>query len=540
MSYYNLLDEPWIPVIDKNNSTIKVSITGLLKDASSYKAITGSNFFETFCITRLVLAIMYRAWADEEIDSSFWGEKWNDSDSLYDEDMQEYLSTVHDRFYLKDETYPFYQITNLDIEEKDPKNVNELSYDTEVSLFNSAPMKTVLPPDEAARLLLTYQGLDVAGIKTGFDNDERNDKGRVYGSNIGWVGWLGAILLQGKNMHETLLLNFCERNDDDEDTIEQDIAPWEWETQSDFITRPSAKDTVTPARGVVDILTWQSRRVNLVWNEGVVTGVFTTSGDYIAHAGQFGVEPMTAWRYSKRQSNTFKQPTYMPLKIENASPAWRFMGSVLPNNEVAIIKGNEEFKPSATVRWVESLMGETVLKRNEPITFTMGSVEYRSQNTVIENTTITSFTILSEIFASDESLAVARKASTCAQKAGQALSRYARNMELAAGNREFENNEQANEHVQNFYRQISHIFLPWIASLTESQATNSLEKWYSDTLKIANYHAEQIQSKYSIPQLWRGTNYTIGGTTKIMTEAIAWRIFRHDLKQITEPQQEEN
>lgn len=540
MSYFNLLDEPWIPVIDKNNSTIKVSITGLLKDASSYKAIAGSNFFETFCITRLVLAIMYRAWADEEIDSSFWGEKWNDSDLLYDEDMQEYLSMVHGRFYLEDETYPFYQITNLDVEGKDPKNVNELSFDTEVSLFNSAPAKTVLPPDEAARLLLTYQGLDVAGIKTGFDNDERNNKGRVYGSNTGWIGWIGAILLQGKNMHETLLLNFCERNDDDEDTIEQDIAPWEWETQAEFMTRPNAKDTVTPARGVVDILTWQSRRVNLVWNEGVVTGVFTTSGDYIAHAGQFGVEPMTAWRYSKPQSNKFKQPTYMPLKIENASPAWRFMGSVLPNNEVAMIKGNEEFKPSATVRWVESLMGEKVLKRNEPIIFTMGSVEYGSQNAVIENTTITSFTILSEIFTSDESLAVARKASTYVQKVGQALSRYARNMELAAGNREFENNKQANEHVQNFYRQVSHMFLPWIASLTESQATNSLEKWYSDTFKFANYHAEQIQSKYSIPQLWRGTNYTIGGATKIMTEAIAWRIFRYDLKQITEPQQEEN
>lgn len=540
MSYYNLLDEPWIPVIDKNNSTTNVSIINLLKNAHSYRAISGSNFFETFCITRLILAIMYRAWADELIDTGFWGEKWENPDSLYDDDMQEYLSTVHNRFYLADETYPFYQMINIDTKGKDPKSVNELSYDTEILLFNSAPKKKVLSPDQAARLLLTYQGLDVAGIKTGFDNDKRNSKGKVYGANIGWIGWLGAILLQGKNIHETLLLNFCERNDDDEDIVEQDIAPWEWKTQAEFTSRPDAKDTATPARGIVDLLTWQSRRVQLVWNDGVVTGMFATSGDYIAHAGQFGIETMTAWRHSKPQSKKFKQPTYMPLKIENAKPAWRFMGSVLPNNEVAIVDGNEEFKPSATVKWVETLMGEEVIERNEPITFTMGSVEYGSQNAVVENNSTTSFTVLSEIFMSDESLAISRKASTCAQKAGQALSRYARNMELAAGNRIFENNEQTNEHVQNFYSQISQLFLPWAATLTENEDNDLLGKWYSDVFNIANIHAEQIQSKYSIPQLWRGTTYTSGSTTKVMTESVAWRIFRHDLRNITAPQQEEN
>ena len=58
---FNLIDEAWIPVIDKEGSPREVSIREALLNAHEYRDLGGELATTRFAIARLLLAIIYRA-----------------------------------------------------------------------------------------------------------------------------------------------------------------------------------------------------------------------------------------------------------------------------------------------------------------------------------------------------------------------------------------------------------------------------------------------------------------------------------------------
>ena len=96
-----------------------------------------------------------------------------------------YLQAWHDRFYLLDEKYPFFQVVAADVK---PENISKtlqalyqakhqpshLGKRNKIALFSpkTANNKEILTPSECARWLLTFQGYTGLSDKVIFGKDK--------------------------------------------------------------------------------------------------------------------------------------------------------------------------------------------------------------------------------------------------------------------------------------------------------------------------------------------------------------------------------
>ena len=157
MGRYNLLDEAWIPVLRKDTGAVEsVSLLTLFTKAHNYSALAGEMATQNFAMLRVLLAVLVTVFtrvdqngegyegldfdetagdklivnvqvdkeklqideedADEYLDAldETWQEIWQAHQ--IPEVVIKYLQAWHDRFYLLDDEYPFFQVTKADLE----------------------------------------------------------------------------------------------------------------------------------------------------------------------------------------------------------------------------------------------------------------------------------------------------------------------------------------------------------------------------------------------------------------------------------------
>ena len=99
---FNLLTEPWIPVIYADGSVAEVGIEDVFADAHDIQALACDLPTVNVAIFRTLLAILRRS-VDEDMveDSDYWAELWAD-DTLPMDAITDYLDSISDRFDLLD------------------------------------------------------------------------------------------------------------------------------------------------------------------------------------------------------------------------------------------------------------------------------------------------------------------------------------------------------------------------------------------------------------------------------------------------------
>ena len=63
MTRFNLIDEPWIKVIDENNQNTMVSIKAIFENANKYKKIAGDMATQDFAVFRVLLSILHTVYS---------------------------------------------------------------------------------------------------------------------------------------------------------------------------------------------------------------------------------------------------------------------------------------------------------------------------------------------------------------------------------------------------------------------------------------------------------------------------------------------
>ncbi|MDF7641708.1 type I-E CRISPR-associated protein Cse1/CasA [Bifidobacterium sp. ESL0784] len=347
-SKFNLLDEPWISVVYTDGHACDVSITTLLQQAPQIREISGDIPQQTLPLLRLILAILYRSYTalynfdgSDEQKMVFWKAVW-DQGGFDVQALEEYLDSVHDRFYLIDDDAPFMQVAGLEyVGDKEYDDVAELIADIpkpDKFLFSMRAKGTIkdVSLSEAARWLVFMQTYDVGGIKTPVVGNTHVNKGKVYAPKgrvgTGWLGAIGGTFLEGRNLFETLMLNWCLVGDSKRGETpligdERDTAPWEREPAGPDITMRDEP------RGVVDLLTWQSRRVRLVPDATIdkIIGVISCYGDVLTAVNKQTCEMMTAWRTSVPQQKKLNLPSppFMPRTLDSSRALWRNLEPML-------------------------------------------------------------------------------------------------------------------------------------------------------------------------------------------------------------------
>lgn len=464
-SRFNLVHEPWIPVLLDSGEVVELSLHDFYKQLYDIRKIqTGSPLTDT-AIFGVVLVIFARAVCiDADNRTADWVSRMREHRDENLQDVLDYLDYFNDQgcFWLLGGERPFMQVHDLHTAKGDTKPVSRLVLDSESEYFSVRAEKTLesLSFAEAARCLVTIQAYDYSGIKSGAVGDPRVRGGKGYPLGVGWYGATGKVIVHGVNMMETLLYNLDYGQLRNESAFDDDLPVWEREEADTAAPRaytggPAAqyKDQPVPASGMCEILTWQSRRIRLHHDGERVTSVLVANGDKWFDRNTY-TDPLTGYRYSKNQSSKTEQ-VWMPQAHSAERTLWRGADALLTRLTPESEKQN---KPAPVIRQLGS---GRYFPTDAEVQVQLVGVEYGNNNSVIENVFSDSMTLELSLL-SDKGLSVSRmvrESIRVTMDAAIALGQFAGQLLQAAG-REYEFRADATEALLN---RMEDAFRLWLA-----------------------------------------------------------------------------
>lgn len=523
MASFSLLDAPWVPCLLADGTVQELGLIETFERAPEVRDIVGEVPTQTFAIARLLLAILHRALGPDFRSVDEWSDLWQQGIPVAG--VAEYLERHRERFDLLHPVTPFYQVADLHTAKNEVKSVVPLIVDVPSNnrLFTGRAGTALegIGFAEAARWVVHAHAYDPSGIKSGMVGDDRVKGGRGYPIGTGWAGALGGILIEGKNLAETLLLNLVPVP---EDLVSSDLPPWEREPDT------AAARSDETVHGPIDLLTWQSRRIRLVRDGDRVVGCVLGNGDRIAPQNRFDKEFHSAWRYSKPQTQKSGQDTYMPREHLLGRAFWRGISGIVVHETPPPSSGPEPWKAPATVNWLLTLRAEDLLTREQPIAPRAFGIVYGSNQSVVSEIIDDRFMLplaaLDE--AGQEELAgAAQRGVAAADLAARELMRLAGNLALAAGGSPDGPRERAGEAA---YALLDRPFRTWLAELDPAvDGEAQLNAWRVEAKQLIVGLGEEYVARAGA-SAWVGRTVTIGGKNVLMKTNIAEQWFRFGLQ----------
>ncbi len=369
---FNLLDEPWVRVRTLSGDVLDVSLRQVFEKAHELRGLAGEIATQDVATLRLLEAVLLGATRtdrprsdDENID--LW-EGWWRSGEIPMDVVSSYLESHRDRFYLLGGHAPFMQVAGLHTASGRASGLIKLIADVPDGhqYFTTRAGREIesLSLAEAVRWLVHCHAFDPAGIKTGAVGDDRVKGGKGYSMGYpAWVGNLGVIAVEGRNLFETLLLNLpLSLVADPEDRPVWERPP---------LPAGVCADHLMPV-GPADLFTWPSRRVLLLEHRGRIVDVQISNGDRLGPQNQSGNEPMTSWRKSQNQSKRGGTDVYMPVLHAPERRIWQGLGSLL-------ITAKGTTHRAAVLDWLAKLIELECLSDDYQVRLRTVGIEYGAQ-----------------------------------------------------------------------------------------------------------------------------------------------------------------
>lgn len=259
---FDILTQPWIPVVDKNGIAQEIGLLEALKQAHAYQSVRDTSPMTEYSVYRFLIVFlmdMLRPEDDDALDGLL-------AEGHFDPDMiQEYITACEQegvRFDLFDPERPFLQTTYRKDWDREPKSVTVLDYSIPNGNnhihFDHKRVSAAYTPGEALRMLLAAQIFCTAAAQG-------------YPSNVnGAPPWF--TLIQGRNLFETLVFGMLET---DRIELPLDCPPVLWRNF----------DEVTPKQKVARTswlfgMYFPARRIHLIPSEDGdrVLGVYFSQG----------------------------------------------------------------------------------------------------------------------------------------------------------------------------------------------------------------------------------------------------------------------
>lgn len=244
---YNLLEKPWINVVDLTGKSIAFGIKSLLMKAHELGEIIDPSPIIQYSIYRFLIALVMDAFSIQDIEDI---EKILEYGQLDKDIINDYTRKWNNRFDLFDSDHPFYQCPPSEYDPSKTKNISELfmQFPTGVNPIHFYHMKSeehAISPEICAKGLLTIPAFALQG-------------GAGYSPGInGTPPWY--ILISGKTLFETLILNSCGMPIAEA----SGSGPVAWKADDPIIPKKEIKEV-----SILEGLTFQPRYVRLIPTEG--------------------------------------------------------------------------------------------------------------------------------------------------------------------------------------------------------------------------------------------------------------------------------
>ncbi|WP_306361315.1 type I-E CRISPR-associated protein Cse1/CasA [Nocardia sp. CC227C] len=377
---FDLLEQPWIMALDETGRLRTESLRSVFHHAGALSTLTGEVPTQAFAVFRLLLAVLRRSVGHRTGRSvEIWRGLWSTS-GWPSAELDAYLTAHAERFDLLDAAQPFMQVADLQAVSGDVSSLDRLIADVpngEKYFTTRAGCEIdAIGFAEAARWLVHAHAFDPSGIKTGAVGDPRVKNGKGYPIGVAWTGNLGGVLLEGRNLRETLLLNLVLVDIDGERFDPDDRPAWEREP-----CRPHVEGHRVPS-GPADLCTWQSRRIRLVHSDTHVTGVILCNGDPLEPRNRYRIEPMCGWRFSPNQSKKAGgKAQFLPRTHDPQRALWRGMSALL--GEIGTRPGDSETIAPGVLEWMYRLLDADALDPAHQVRLHAIGMEYINNQSVV-------------------------------------------------------------------------------------------------------------------------------------------------------------
>jgi CRISPR system Cascade subunit CasA len=394
---FNLLDEPWILVMNAKGDIEEVSLLEAFKQAQVFKGLAGELPTQDVAILRLMLAILYAVFTKVDKDGNAaeltntqealnrWRQLWDMGGLLYGE-IEQYLRHYEERFYLFHPETPFYQVAGLTTKDQKTNPVAQMIMDVpsrlERRFFSekNGISTQALRFAEAARWLVNLQAWDYAGKKASIID------GAPDGGGTGWLGKLGVVYVRQANLFETLILNMV-LLDRHGAMLKFGEPIWEQNPLT-------AKKLDRSPTGYVELLTWQSRRVLLFREKDAVIGILSSYGSVFEKENTF-IEQMSGWHRSTEKS---KENKSIPNLHSSSRSVWRDLGAILPQYHKENSKESSDTKSvPGIISWIGLLKSYQMLDLAYVHLCTVGA-EYGAMQGVVNELIADAISINANIF----------------------------------------------------------------------------------------------------------------------------------------------
>lgn len=442
---YNLCDEQWILLVEGDSKTKAVGLKEAFLKANEFIGFGGEIRLQDTAMLRLFAAIavtmIYRynlsGNADYSTDETELLERYRRiySQGHFPEAMVDaYFEKWHDRFYLIDEKYPFYQVPRsklaVEVRNKGKKSEETLyglpGRDGKIRFMNhkdisamngvilesgnkasayadlSGKDKNSMTLAEAARWLVWYMAYADCGTKS---------PGK-WASQMTFASMGANIYPTGRNLFETVMLSSVLINNGKQ--TYREVSP-AWEREASLYAQDDPYGDAAP-QNLPELYTQQSRRILLEGSDSEITSFYVIAGDKYAAVNAF-IEPMFLWKTDQ----TDKSGMTMTTVKYNVNSTWNNLRNILLNSTT-----------SRAVRWINLLQDQEIIDV-ENVPYMMTGITYGSMQSSVDKMLSDSFIAAPEFFEDTLKTDDMRKLIDVINNLSSAFYRYGCNLAVAEG-----------------------------------------------------------------------------------------------------------
>ncbi len=314
MTMFDLTREPWIPVETAEGAVVERSTRDVLRDAHALKALCDPSPLVVAALTRHLLAVLHRVY-----DGPRGTREWEAivRPGAFDaRKVDDYLDRVAARMDLFHPTQPFAQVRGLRedfgkyVAPIDELELVRSEWGLARALFRHRPDDPPprMSPARAARALLAHHAFVPGGLV--------KKPGEPVSATAAPLVRAGVVVLRGRTLFETLVSNLLHYAPEDGLPIptggQTDACAWEQEPPPRRLLRPD--EPKYRPRGHLDLLTWQSRRVELIHEGGFVTGFINAVWKGLDEGAPH--DPMVTWKRHEKHG-------WLSVGIDPERAFWR-------------------------------------------------------------------------------------------------------------------------------------------------------------------------------------------------------------------------
>ncbi len=523
---FNLIDEPWICVRMTDCKTKEVGLRDALLQSHTYTELAGETKTQDFAVLRLMLAVICTVFSRYDTEGSdlelgsdpvdYWKAVW-DSGTFPEAPFARYFSEWKDRFWLFDSDYPFCQ-SKAAKEKGNPISTAKMigtlfESNNKARLFSDRNQAgRALSYAEAARWLLHLNCFDDIAAKN--PTPKRT-----------WCGKLSLVALTGRNLFETLMLNYC-ANADSVRALPK-MPAWEIHEPSSEFNRQ-----IVPPNEQAALLTLQSRKIWLCREGDAVNAYRLAGGDWFEEDAHFD-EQMTLWNGYREKPDAPTQ--FKPKRYDTSKLIWQEFGSI---SALAVEQRDARnfTRPAGVVEWMHFLVKKKLLRRDYHVKICTAAVIYDfKQATSLPVLDTVSDTISFHSNLLDDAGAAWRRmivneVGKCEKAAGYVYLLY-KNLQLASGRRDKDEKEsQSGEQdaKREYYARIDREFRLWLDRLDpDSDLEEAVGALEAVLRRIAIYYGRELAA-----QCGGQTVFGRNSDNEIVSSAEALNIFEGSVKKL--------